>query len=125
MYIHMYRFTYSHRYILYIYVIRAYAHLIVPFPPFLRFAPRRKLSPLLYGFVSTTGALNILVLATAVAQLAIRAVSGRIFRSEPWDIYIYIIYNWGTFLVLGLIFSGLSSLRTATIDWIGRMSPHQ
>lgn len=29
--------------------------------------------PLFYGFVSTTGALNILVLATAVAQLAIRA----------------------------------------------------
>ena len=120
----MYRFTYSHRYILYIYVIRAYAHLMSPSHPSY-VLPRAGNYRLFYGFVSTTGALNILVLATAVAQLAIRAVSGRIFRSEPWDIYIYIIYNWGTFLVLGLIFSGLSSLRTATIDWIGRMSPHQ
>ena len=80
----MYRFTYSHRYILYICVIRAYAHLMSPSHPSYVLS-RAGNYRLFYGFVSTTGALNILVLATAVAQLAIRAVtSGRIFRSEPW-----------------------------------------
>ena len=75
-------------YYIYIYVIRAYAHLMSPSHPSY-VLPRAGNYRLFYGFVSTTGALNILVLATAVAQLAIRAVSGRIFRSEPWDIYIY------------------------------------
>lgn len=56
--------------------------------------------PLFYGFVSTTGALNILVLATSVSQLALRDLAWLIWAvfSRPMNPWSDSVLLWNAFV---------------------------